>query len=222
MTQMQLAAAVYRNSVIFFLVFFALVLWGFWSSYYSNPFQIEGALMHLHGLAMTLWCLMLIAQAFLIRTNRRSLHRAIGKTSFVLMPLNVVLQIAVIRMRTPLIEDLWDQGMFLDSGYVFLSLSVVGAVLFIAFYGLALANRKTAVAHGGFMMCTAFPILAAGTDRIIFVYFPSVLERLPTAGGAPNAPIVAWVITDVTLIALSIWDWMSHRRLVSPDVVYEG
>ena len=88
---MQLTSALHRNSIFVFSAFFALVIWGFWNSYYSDPVAMGAlgssvSLVHLHGAGMTLWCLMLVSQAYLIRSNRRSLHRLVGRSSVVLVP----------------------------------------------------------------------------------------------------------------------------------------
>jgi len=210
---MQLTSALYRNTILFFATFYALVLWGFWNRYYSNPLQVSNLLVQLHGFAMTLWCVMLIAQAYLIRTSRRALHRLIGKTSYVLAPLNVVLQIAVIRSTVPAHPELFDKGMISAPGFVFLSLSIVGASVFAVLYGLAIFFRRTPALHARYMACTALPILAAATDRIVFFYFAKTAERLPKVAGTPYAPFVAWAMADLTLMTLVVWDWTSHRRL---------
>ena len=40
---MQLTGTLYRNRVFVFAVFFTLVVWGFWSTYYSNPLVAQPA-----------------------------------------------------------------------------------------------------------------------------------------------------------------------------------
>jgi hypothetical protein len=76
------------------------------------------------------------------------------------------------------------------------------AVLFAAFYLLAMLNRHTPAVHARYMVCTLFPIYSAGTDRII-------------ARGFPDQPLFftwAWFAGDLILLALTIWDWRSNRR----------
>jgi uncharacterized membrane protein YozB (DUF420 family) len=107
---MHLSAALYRNSIAFFLVFTALTVWGFWNTFYSNPLQLSDVLLQVHAVAMTLWFAMLLAQAYLIRTNQRSLHRRIGVTSYVLAPLVVVLLVAAVRFRVPELPGFFVDG----------------------------------------------------------------------------------------------------------------
>jgi len=211
---MQVTRALYRNSILFFLVFCALVVWGFWRPYYSNPSGISELLLQVHGLAMTLWCVMLVAQAYLIRTNKRSLHRLLGKASYVLAPVNVVLQTAVLWNRTPNLERFFDQGVMSARGFSFVSHSLGTILLFGLLYGLAVLNRRTAPVHARYMVCTALPILAPAMDRIVGLYLmPGVAPYLPQVAGRPYGPFVVWLIADLTVAALAVWDWRSERRL---------
>jgi hypothetical protein len=190
---MQLNSALYRNGIVFFGMFFAVALWGFWSSYYSNPMQLETALHHVHGITMTLWCVMLIGQAYLIRTNRRAAHRLVGRTSYVLAPLIFAVTVALIR------QALQDQ----EDAHLFLFYILGAAVLFATFYALAILNRGAPPTHARLMVCTVFPLYTAAADRIL----TSLL------GGFTPAVPAAWYLGDLVLLALAIWDWRSHRRL---------
>ena len=132
---MQLTSTLYRNSIFVFAVFFTLVTWGFWSTYYSNPLEMVAlgnslTAVHLHGAGMTLWCVMLVSQAYLIRTNRRDLHRMIGRSSYVLAPVVIVLQWLVVRnvvLADPMM--LGEQGTLTNFAAVFMSLVLGGSVL---------------------------------------------------------------------------------------------
>ena len=217
---MQLNSALYRNSILFFLGFSVLVVWGFWQTYYSNPLQFSDLLIHVHAAAMTLWCVMLIAQAFLIRTNRRDLHRIIGKSSYALAPLNVVLQVAVVRRFTR--GFFVEQGVLADGGYTFLSLTLVGALAFSVLFGLAIYYRDRPEIHSRLMVCTALPLLVQPVFRVTRQYLSPIIEYLPSLPGAEDnfVHIVAFALADLALAALMIWDWRSHRRLnVFPAVL---
>jgi hypothetical protein len=202
----------FRNSILFFAVFCFLVLWGFWSTFYSNPLQLSSLLIHLHGSAMTLWCLMLLGQAYLIRTNRRDLHRFIGRISYVLAALNVALQISVLRNRVPAHAELFDQGVISAQGLVFLSLGIGNACVFALLYGLAINYRRKPALHARFIVCTTLPILPAATDRILDNYFPNALQNIPKVAGEPYGPLAAWGAADLTLVAFAVWDWRSRQR----------
>ena len=75
--------ALYRFSPRFFVVFLALTVWAFWPSYFARLFEQPSLLHHAHGIVLALWLVMLVVQAQLIRTQRRPLHRQLGKLSYV-------------------------------------------------------------------------------------------------------------------------------------------
>src|SRR5687768_7292591 len=78
--------ALHRFSPRFFVVFLGLTVWAFWPSYFARLFEQPTVLHHAHGVVLAAWLVMLVTQAHLIRTQRRSLHRQIGKLSYVLAP----------------------------------------------------------------------------------------------------------------------------------------
>jgi hypothetical protein len=99
---MQLTNVLYRRSAVYFATFFALIIWGFWSTYYSNPLEIgartNAAILQFHGIVMTAWCVMLVAQACLIRFNKRAMHRLVGTGSYVVAPVVVMSQMRIVRL----------------------------------------------------------------------------------------------------------------------------
>jgi hypothetical protein len=60
------------------------MLAGFWFTYFTKVLDQENYRMRTHGVTLILWCLMLISQAYLIRAKKHSLHKQIGKFSYVL------------------------------------------------------------------------------------------------------------------------------------------
>jgi hypothetical protein len=220
---MQVTNALHRNSVVLFIGFVGLVLSGFWSSYYSNPLAMVSqgpdlTIVHLHGLVMTLWCAMLVSQAYLIRTNRRSWHRAIGKTSYVLAPLVVILQVVAMRNFMLSRQDMISQGSVTDGAAVFAALLFGMSALFAGLYGLAIYFRRSAPMHARFMIATVFVILAPATDRIVNGYFASIKNYLPQVH--KNEALVAFALADIALLALTLWDWRSRpRRYVFPAIL---
>lgn len=159
--------------------------------------------MHVHGVLLITWCLMLIAQAWLIRANRRPLHRQVGKLSYVIVPAMVVSTVALLlyKMTTAGVD------------YVFAALVLNALVVLVIYYGLAIVYRKNAGIHARFMLCTIFPMFTPITDRIIGVYAHGIRPYIYTINGRPFPPAVGFVMADLILLGLCIWDWRSHRRL---------
>ena len=88
-----------RNSVYFFALLAAFAVAGFWPTYLSRVTSIPELHVHLPGAVVALWVLLLLRQAFLIRSGRRAVHRFVGKISYVLAPLSVVSTLWLVYLR---------------------------------------------------------------------------------------------------------------------------
>jgi hypothetical protein len=203
---MKLERTLYQRSYLYFIVFFLFMLVAFWFTYFTKLLNQDNYRMHLHGVALILWCTMLMVQPYLIRTNQNALHRTVGKVSYGLVPWMTYSIIDLLHNRLHVNATLGTMDFFA----VALVLNALAA--FLIFYGLAIYNRKKPTIHARFMICTAFPLFTPITDRIIFIYFPSWLNYLPTIEQNPIAPVVGFAMADLILIGLSIWDWKSHKR----------
>ena len=212
---MQLTPAIYRNSIYYFIVFAMIVFAGFWV-YYVDPIGRRGSqvLVHVHAITMTVWCLLLITQAVLIRSNQRQFHRLIGRTSVLIVPIIVILQLVIVPGFIERQGGL-DAAGVTDGGAFALSYILGNAAVFAILYLLAIANRRVPAIHARYMICTALPILGPATDRIIFRDNPWIQQYLPTKPGigGPWESVVAFAIADIVVFSLAIWDWRSHRRL---------
>lgn len=203
---MKLEGALRQKSHLYFIVFFLFVLIAFWLTYFVNILGQESYRMHTHGITLILWCLMLIIQPYLIRTKRYDLHRRIGKVSYFVVPLIIITTIDLLKFTMKKLQQLGPMD------YFFVALVVNALVAFLILYGLAIFNKDNANIHARLMVCTAFPMFTPITDRIIHIYFPSVLPYLPVIESTPIAPSVGFMLADLLLLALCIWDWVSHRR----------
>lgn len=90
---------IFHKSGYYFIALLFLAVIGFWNSYFSKLFSgIDSILhfseinnyIHFHAVTMLLWIGMLITQSFLIRFNKRSLHKFVGKFSYLLVPVLVI------------------------------------------------------------------------------------------------------------------------------------
>lgn len=199
-----------RNSLIFFAVILAIVLLGFWQTYFSNPFQVSG-LVQIHGLGMTLWCLMLMSQAFLIKSKRVKLHRAIGMSSYVLVPVNATLMLLVARNFIARSPERVVEGVLNTESQYFISSSFADAGLFVVLFVLAMLHRREAAIHAKYMICTPLPVIAAATDRIIYSYFPGLAQFWLEDVGAVHMETLTWLFVDLGLFVLAIYEWWVRR-----------
>lgn len=203
---LKLEAALYRNSYIYFILFFFFMLWGFSLTYFARLQEQSSYRMHFHGICLILWCLLLIIQPYLIRTGKQNLHRKIGKTTYLLVPVLIYSTLDLFKFRLPPVEQMTIVN------YHHVALIVNAMVLFAILYGLALHHRRNGPIHARYMLSTAFPMFTPITDRIIYVFFPSLVPYAPKIAQEPVVPIYGFVLADLLLLGLSIWDWRSHKR----------
>lgn len=199
--------AVTRNSGYYFVLFFGLVLIAFWTSYFGKLGEPMETHVHLHGLAMTLWCVMLISQAFLIRWKKYALHRLIGKGSYLLVPFILYSGFHIARMT---IRNMGIPGDALH--YYFAALMFNSLLVFALFYGLAIAFRKKPALHSRWMVCTVFPLITPVTDRIIYHYLDDLVPMVPTLHTVPMVQVIGFALADLILLLLVAIDLLRHQR----------
>ena len=75
----------YRHAPYYMLAVIAVIAAGFWPSYFAKwgdvPWQF-----HAHGVAASLWVLMVLFQSWAVHKEQLPLHRAVGKSSMLLFP----------------------------------------------------------------------------------------------------------------------------------------
>jgi len=203
-------SGLYRHSSKFFVTFLALLVWAFWPSYFTRLFEQPSFWFHAHGIALTLWCVLLVVQAQLIRTGRRGLHRLLGQSSYVLAPAVVIITTLFVHYR--LAPALGGARVLPAGALHFLALTLISIVAFALFYALAIWFRRDAQVHARWMVCTVFAIVTPVTDRIIGGHVQSLIPLMPRIDGSPILPTAGFLLADVLLVALTLWDWRANRR----------
>jgi len=182
-------------------------LLGFAKSYFKG-LTFSGlsvtTIIHLHAALMVLWILMLIGQAWLIRTRRYRVHRWVGRSSFVIAPLLII--ITVVATHETLNRKMPDITT-LDARFeIYDLLQVLG---FGLSWALALVYRKRMPLHVRFMVSTAFAFGSAIVFRIILNWFQwvpgmSVVDNLENIDNVAAANGTVLVLILLGLIAM---DW---------------
>lgn len=200
----------HRYTPLLFAGFVVAMLVAFWPSYFSRLGDQPSYHPHAHGLAMSAWCLLLVSQAWLIRVGSRDIHRGMGAASYVLVPVMMVATLNFLHFRVREAQELGPVGLYM------VALIVNGLIAFLVLYALAMAYRRQPAVHGRFMVCTVFPLFTPVTDRLIGRFWPSLVPLVPRIDGAPVLPVVGFLLADVMLLALSVWDWRANKRAVFP------
>ena len=204
---MKLEKNLNQNSYIYFIGFFILVIAAFWLTYITRITEQPNYRMHFHGITLTLWCVMLISQAYLIRSKNNALHKRVGKFSYVLVPLILFTTLDLLHYQLGKVPQLNTMD------YFFVALVVNALIVFVIFYGLAIFYRKRSGLHARYMVSTVFPFVTPATDRIISIYFPTWVPYFYQIEGNPIVPIAGFLMADILIVGLIIWDWRSHKRL---------
>ena len=207
------AAAVpplYHFGVRLFAAFTLAMFVAFWPSYFAHLGDQPSVHHHAHGIAMSLWLALLIAQASLIRAGNRALHRRLGLVSYALVPIIVLVTIRFVHYTVRAAPNLGDYGLF------FVALVVMTLVTFVALFALAMLYRKQPAVHARFMVSTLFPLFPPVTDRLIARFAPQVLDWMPRIGGGEILQVAGFVIADTILVGLAVWDWSANRRRIFP------
>ncbi|HEX3165742.1 MAG TPA: hypothetical protein VHQ93_05740 [Chitinophagaceae bacterium] len=172
---------VYRNTAILIILIMIGVQWGFYKVYTSEfpNFKNSTPTIHIHGIFLMMWMVLLIIQPLLINAGRTKLHRTIGKVSWVLGPLIIVSMFMVGR------------GSFNRSVGIFpdherlaeMVLDTRGYISFAIFWALAMYFRKNSASHMRYMIATGLLAIGPGVGRgliSIGVEFPTALTITDT------------------------------------------
>ncbi|OOG70586.1 hypothetical protein [Algoriphagus sp. A40] len=196
----------FQRSALYLIAFFAFAMLAFWSSYYSILGRPMSFYVHFHGLFMTLWCLMLIGQAVLIRTKKYNIHTLVGKASYMVFPLLILSTILLIHATIRKSPEV-NLGTYFSMALMFNA-----TVVLMIIYVLGIYFRKDRFTHARYMVCTIFPLFTPITDRIIYKYIPALVELAPKLEGSPVVPFFGYLLADLIVIGLAVWDWKTHRR----------
>lgn len=182
----------FEKSGYFFIGLFALVLLGFWPSYFSK--FIDGTAdfnfyFHFHAVTATLWLILLIIQPILIRKKKILLHRSLGKFSYVLVPLIFISVMLLGHNRITGNEE--DLGLSL--WIPFKDLFILGIAYFIA-----IRYRHSMQIHARGMIAAGIVLIEPALVRfILYVFFPE-------SGFAPEGYLATIIIIYLIFIFLMI------------------
>lgn len=207
------AATRLRSERIFYgamaLAMLAAVFYGFARTYYLMAYT--GApplspLVHLHGIVFTAWFLFFLLQTSLVAIGRTDVHRVTGLFGAVLAAAVIVIgpMVAIEAGLTPRRAMV---ALGVDArGFLAYPLTII--VLFAAFVGLALANRRRPDVHKRLMLLATIAMTVPALAR----------WQLPV--GLPG-PISAMLVSDLFLAAACLFDWRTRGR-VHPVLVWGG
>lgn len=180
------------------IVIAAVVVAGFWPSYFSKLFSAQSepltALVHLHGALMTAWMTLFVVQASLVSAGRADLHRRLGVLGFALAALILIVAVPTTIMATKLGGNHMP-GPALPG----LALVSAGFVEFVTLASLGLFYRNRPDVHKRLMILAAFAAMDAAVSRLPLDFLDSFAK--------------IHLATDLLLMAMIVIDTVRHRRL---------
>jgi hypothetical protein len=212
--------SIYPNLGYWLMLFILAAFGGFYHSYFSVFLQPHPSFIHIHFIFMALWMGIIIAQPLLIRYRKLTLHRKVGRVSYLILPL--VLLSSWLVMRYAYARDLAGLNESLATGMTDLtreegliglaSYSALGMVYFIwlaTFYGLAIGFKKHASIHARYMIATALTFMGPTLDRMLFniLKIPSIPPGIPVE-------YISFALIDLILLFLLINDIRKNRNPV--------
>jgi len=165
-------------------------------------------LIHVHAASMALWIVMLVAQAWLIRTRRNKLHRLVGRSSFVIAPLIVLLTVWVVHFTLSRKTEVTT----LDARFEIYDLMQVAG--FGLAWALAIVYRRKIALHVRFMVSTVFAFGSAILFRILMSWFQWVpgLSVSDDPNNLFHIAILNGALLVLALLALIALDWRAGIR----------
>lgn len=199
----------YRNIGYFLLALPLIFVAGFWIPYLSEIPRFNPSItvpVHLHALLLFAWIVLLVVQPLAIRSGAFSLHRSLGRISYVLMPLIVASAVAMVHKEY---HEHLAGGMRTSAALAAEFLSVCQLALLATFYCLAIVHikRREVAAHMRYMICIALILLPAGLART-FGYWFDVRQSL--------SQTYCLMVIDLCLLSLVWFD--RNRNLARPYI----
>ena len=200
---MQTTYDLYKRGIAYwYLLLIPLIAWGFYQSYFSVLLQPRANIIHLHFAFMMIWAAMLITQPLLIRYKKLAIHRLIGKTSYVVMPLLLITGFFLIRfVYYRDLKTLGPQATADSTRIILFYLFWLGF-----FYFRAILNRRTTSIHARYMVAASLTMIGPTVDRILFFTFG--IEKF--FGVIPQESL-SFLLQDLLLIGLLIYDYKKQK-----------
>ncbi len=191
----------YRHAHYYVLVVMAVIIAGFWPSYFAKwgsvPWQF-----HAHGVAASIWVMMVLAQTVLVHKSQLPLHRIIGKSSLFLFPFLIGGLAAII--------DLTGKGFVTGDGPVralyggaFLLGLLVAVAAYVLLYYRALKYRRKVWLHAGYMLATPLILWESPFSRVLGEVLPAFAVNGPQ--DFPNIMAsIQWAMASALLFCVIV------------------
>src|SRR3954453_12177934 len=167
----------YPRAYLYMLGVIAVIVIGFWPTYFAGagpaPWQF-----HAHGIAASLWVLMVTAQSWTAhRKVQLPLHRAVGMASLFLFPFLIGGLAAIIDRQGR--DYVGGDPVNLLYGPGFLTGTMVAMAAYMTVFYRALKYRRKVWVHAGYMLSTPLILFESPFSRAAAFVFPPFMVKGP-------------------------------------------
>jgi len=207
----------YRNAPYYVLAVMAVIVAGFWPSYFAKwgsvPWQF-----HAHGVAASIWVTMVLAQSWTAHHKQFPIHRAVGKSSLLLFPFLIGGLAAIIDLtgKGYVSGDGVTRQMFGGQFLIGLALAIAA---YVTLYYRALKYRRKVWIHSGYMLATPLILFESPFSRLMGGFVPGLTIRGPEDFDR-IIPSIEWAM-GIELIIIAVL-WFRFRAKARPFLVAAG
>ena len=192
----------YPRAPYYVLVCMAVIVAGFWSSYFvqwgSVPWQF-----HAHGVAASIWVMMVFAQSWTAHHKPQlPLHRAVGKSSLLLFPFLIGGLFAIIDVTAKKFVAGQAPVTMMFGGSFLLGL-LVAVAAYVLLYYRALRYRRKVWLHSGYMLATPLILWESPFSRLLNGFMPGLTIRGPEDFGRILLSI-EWAMATAVLFCIVV------------------
>lgn len=204
----------YRNAPYFVLICIAVILAGFWQSYFSVWGHVAWQF-HAHGVAASIWVLMVLAQSWTPQHGHLDLHRAVGKSSLLLFPFLIGGLAAIIDLTAKGFVAANDPVRVRFGGEFLIGLGLAMAAYVVLYYR-ALKFRQKVWMHSGYMLATPLILFESPLSRVFGTWMPGLTIQGPQDFDR-IIPTIIWAMAVELLVIAGIW--FTYRDKAKPFLV---
>lgn len=191
----------YPRAHYYVLVCMAVILAGFWPSYFVKwanvPWQF-----HAHGIAASIWVLMVFGQIWTAHHKQLSLHRAVGKSSLLLFPFLIGGLFAIIDVTASNFAAGEGPVTMMFGGSFLLGL-LVAVAAYVLLYYRALKYRRKVWLHAGYMLATPLILWESPFSRVMIAFVPGF-----SVAGPEDFPrilqSIMWAMATALLFCIAV------------------
>ena len=204
----------YPRAHYYMLAVIAVIIGGFWPTYFSvlnaAPWQF-----HAHGIAASLWVIMITVQSWAAHNKQLPLHRFIGKSSLLLFPFLIGGLAAIIDLTAKSFVA-GDDALRVAFGGSLLMIVAVAIAAYVTLYYRALRYRRKVWIHSGYLLSTPLILFESAFHRLMLWYVPGLL-----AGSGPDG---RWFLPGISVamsveLAIIAIIWAKFRERAKPFLV---